>query len=346
MRGIHIFLSLVVVGSILSALFVITGTSHAISKLAIPKQQYGLLSAPYVDGKILFLPDSMLGRAIEILIETKGDTLAQHVIEITDGYDAVIGNFEGAVPERHTPTKNDSLIFSVQREHMKFLRNTGFTTLSLANNHSFDFGEAGYNNTIKVCAELLLTCAGNPEEVTSTSVAYVTSGDARIAILMLNDVDKSLSMETLVTTVHDTRLQSDIQIVFIHWGEEYSTGHTTRQEAIAKSLIDQGVDAVIGHHPHVVADIDIYKEKPIFYSLGNFIFDQYFDKAVQEGYGVSLTIEKDFITYTLIPYETYTKKSHPTVLTGTAYDAFMENILNRSAISAEQLRVPREEEVR
>jgi hypothetical protein len=63
-------------------------------------------------------------------------------------------------------------------------------------------------------------------------------------------------------------------VAFLHWGLENSTCPSPQQRAEAQLLVDSGADAVIGHHPHVVQSIEIYQGKPVFYSIGNFVFDQ------------------------------------------------------------------------
>jgi LAS superfamily LD-carboxypeptidase LdcB len=102
--------------------------------------------------------------------------------------------------------------------------------------------------------------------------------------------------------IKNAKTQSDVLIVSIHWGDEYKTVHNARQESLAKMAIDSGADMVIGHHPHVIEDIDTYKDKPIIYSLGNFIFDQYFSKNTMRGMLFEATYEGN----NLINYESKT----------------------------------------
>ena len=108
--------------------------------------------------------------------------------------------------------------------------------------------------------------------------------------------------------------KSDMQIVYIHWGDEYEPVHNLEQEQLAKRLIDLGADAIIGHHPHVIQDIGLYKGAPIFYSLGNFIFDQYFSDEVQVGLAVELKIVNNSISYHLIPFDSTNTPGSPRVM--------------------------------
>lgn len=77
-----------------------------------------------------------------------------------------------------------------------------------------------------------------------------------------------------------------------HWGEEYSTKPNELQKKLAHSFIDAGADMVIGAHPHVVQTNEIYKGKHIYYSLGNYIFDQWFRPEVKKGLGVEVSFSK------------------------------------------------------
>lgn len=83
--------------------------------------------------------------------------------------------------------------------------------------------------------------------------------------------------------IQNAKTKSDVLIVSFHFGDEYKLIHNARQETLAHTAIDFGADMVIGHHPHVMEDIEEYKGKPIVYSLGNFIFDQYFSKDTMRG---------------------------------------------------------------
>jgi len=92
-------------------------------------------------------------------------------------------------------------------------------------------------------------------------------------------------------------------IVSMHWGEEYQLVNSSSQQKLAHQLINNGADLIIGHHPHVVQSIEKYQGKLIFYSLGNFIFDQYFSKETQQGLAVGLEIHPDELTFNLFPLQ-------------------------------------------
>ena len=77
--------------------------------------------------------------------------------------------------------------------------------------------------------------------------------------------------------------------MYAHWGEEYAST-TDSQRSVAHAFIDSGADVVMGSHPHVIQEIEEYKGRPIFYSLGNFVFDQWWNDAVRDGLGVRMML--------------------------------------------------------
>ena len=96
---------------------------------------------------------------------------------------------------------------------------------------------------------------------------------------------------------------TDYVVVMPHWGVEYSRERTLTQQKLAHAWIDVGADLVVGSHPHVVEPIEVYKGRAIFYSLGNFVFDQGFSKQTQEGLGVGVSFKTDGVAFSLLPTE-------------------------------------------
>jgi len=295
-----------------------------------PVLVYGSVDIEYPDARILFVPDIMLGRRVETIALTNGfDYSFKGMSSLFQSHDLVVGNFEGVVPRTHIPTPELTTRFSIRHEFMGELRAQGFDVLSLANNHALDFGEDGYRDTIETCRRYELTCVGNPIRTDENSVTYHTIGDTRIGILMLHALYGVENQNELLSLVRTMREQSDVQVVFVHWGQEYASIHSVREELLAHVLIDAGSDAVIGHHPHVIQDVELYQGKPIFYSLGNFIFDQYFSDAVQRGYAISLIVRDETLEYVLIPYESSSVPSQPNPLLRTEQEHFYAHMLPR-----------------
>ncbi|NTU99490.1 CapA family protein, partial [Candidatus Falkowbacteria bacterium] len=121
--------------------------------------------------------------------------------------------------------------------------------------------------------------------------------------------------------VSEAKKQADFVVVNIHWGVEYKHDFSKKQQTVGHALIDAGADAIIGHHPHVTQGIEVYNNKPIFYSLGNFIFDQYFSKDTQEGFAVGLFVGNGTTTAHLFPLKE--KKAIPELMKGREKEQFL-----------------------
>jgi poly-gamma-glutamate synthesis protein (capsule biosynthesis protein) len=98
-----------------------------------------------------------------------------------------------------------------------------------------------------------------------------------------------------------TSTTSTFVVVYSHWGEEYKLNFNSVQQKTAHAFVDAGADVVIGAHPHVTQPIEIYNNKPIFYSLGNFIFDQAANASTGRGLAVKISLMSNFATYDLFP---------------------------------------------
>ncbi|MFH2018657.1 MAG: CapA family protein, partial [bacterium] len=112
-----------------------------------------------------------------------------------------------------------------------------------------------------------------------------------------------VNLKLTKSIVEKIKPKSDFIIANVHWGQEYQKTSNSLQRKLARELIDLGVDAIIGHHPHVVQEMEIYKNRPIFYSLGNFVFDQYFSEATQQELGVGLVFRDKSISAYVFPLQ-------------------------------------------
>jgi poly-gamma-glutamate synthesis protein (capsule biosynthesis protein) len=210
---------------------------------------------------------------------------------------------------------------------LKQLQETGFDILSLANNHSNDYGKSALRYTRALCADYMILCAGTSLDFDEYSLLIKKVGGKKVGFVFVYAVYVSPDPIRLAEMLDALTVETDMQIAYIHWGDEYMLSHSASQESLAQMMIDNGVDAVIGHHPHVVQDIALYKNKPIFYSLGNFIFDQYFSTDVQEGLGVTLAITDAESTYSLIPFTSVGTHAQPRVMEEEKHRLF-NRILN------------------
>jgi poly-gamma-glutamate synthesis protein (capsule biosynthesis protein) len=184
-----------------------------------------------------------------------------------------------------------------------------FAAVSVANNHSGDYGPDGLLEELVLLEKASLPYFGGGRDKKEAHRPLILERNGRrIALLGYNDFPPRsfeagdhragtawLTPAEVIADIKAARTVShaDLVIPMLHWGEELEPSPEDSQKALARSLIDAGADAVIGGHPHVSQTVDIYKGRPIVYSLGNFVFD-YFpgDPLVWTGWLVRLTFSK------------------------------------------------------
>lgn len=306
----------------------------AIESQDIAKPATEIVTGP-IDYEItlLFTGDVMLGRHVENLITEHGDIHPfESTLHILEGADLTIGNFEGVIPKKHAHTPNGGMRFSVQPTYLETLSDTGFDVLSLANNHSMDHGIDAFKHTRTLCDEAGIVCGGSSDTFDVESVKILTVNEVKIGILFLHSAFAKIDSADIKKYMTYLNEYSDVQFAYIHWGDEYILTHNKLQEALAYELIDNGIDAVMGHHPHVVQDIEIYNNAPIFYSLGNFIFDQYFSTHVQQGLLVSTTLTDTGIDFELIGITSELNKSRPQRMSRDSEAVFFDRILQNVSL--------------
>jgi len=271
--------------------------------------------------RLLFGGDLMFDRNIRLRMQEFGVShpLAQ-LTTIFAQYDAVIANLEGPVtnsPSRSVgsvPGSTNNFFFTFQPEIVPMLRQNSLTILNLGNNHITNFGTAGVTDTKKYLGDGGITFFGNTgqEKTSEERIALRSFGEHIIGFVNLNQFTGG-GFETAIADTQFAASRADIVIVMPHWGEEYTAepNEVIRQQAHA--LVDAGADAVIGAHPHVTQPWEEYQGKRIYYSLGNFVFDQYFSPEVQRGLLVGMDIFPDqSVEFTEVPIQL--EKNGQTVL--------------------------------
>jgi poly-gamma-glutamate synthesis protein (capsule biosynthesis protein) len=249
---------------------------------------------------IVFAGDIMLGRYVETLSENDHSYPFKDMSPFLKR-SIVIANLEGPVPEKHKQTPISGFTFSFPPYVPRILKEQGVTAVSLANNHMFDSGISGYEDTKQALDGAGVAHFGGYSP-TSDDFFRVRLGDKEAVVYGITmiatgwDEDQALDITRKLRREHPYAYL----IAFLHWGDEYQTQNVYQRD-FAHKLIDSGVDAIIGSHPHVIQGIESYKGKPIVYSLGNFIFDQYFSKETQKGLMVEISSNWSAYDLSLIP---------------------------------------------
>ncbi len=240
--------------------------------------------------------DMMLDRSVAKAMGEKGipyllDPLAGNEGRFFAGVDITAANLEGPFADVRRPTEK-SIAFRFDPVLIPQLQKYGFNLFTLANNHSVDMSYAGDTETRNHLRDAGIDFYGHQYKIADDSYLLKEVGGLKLAYVGVNDTHPNTDIASAIELVKKGEQEADFVIVNIHWGVEYETTSHPRQQTLAHQFIDAGADVILGHHPHVTQEIEVYNERPIFYSMGNFIFDQYFSVPTQEGYAVGLTFTK------------------------------------------------------
>ncbi len=213
-----------------------------------------------------------------------------------------------------TFTSNNSLTAGIKTNILRFtfdpalapgLADIGFDILGLANNHSLNFGREGLETTRRYIGSAGMFYYGDPDNKNEIST-IITKDGISVGLIGFHEFSYA-NFNNVYAEIARLRPLVDLLIVSPHWGIEYDTRPTEKMIKWAHQFIDDGADVVIGAHPHVVGEIEEYKDRRIYYSLGNFAFDQYFSQATMAGLAVMIDIDKSDkslnVNYTNVPIQ-------------------------------------------
>ncbi len=255
------------------------------------------------DPSILFVGDIMLDRNVARHAMASSTTaLFAGVFDLFKTADARVANLEGAITINPSIAQVDHTIL-----HFTFdpalaqaaLAPLNLTAASLANNHTYDFYRGGYESTQSYLVAWGIKPFGHPYNTYSLSTTFDIRGK-QFCLVGYHSLYDAGTAEVLAEIA---RLRPSCYkvIVFAHWGEEYEPVAHMGQTEAAHSFLDAGADLVMGAHPHIVQNIEMYQGRAIFYSLGNFMFDQDFSWATTHGLAVKVTFGMDATTFNLVP---------------------------------------------
>lgn len=345
-KHMHKKICAIIIISILSMLICIAGVIFFVEKrnnnlwlqtAEISDKQLADIVSPVPPSKdvaIVAVGDVMLGRFVETLMNRYGTNYPfEKISDTLKNSDAVIGNLEGTIISDHTQTPLSSLTFSFLPVVADTLSKNNFTVLSLANNHSYNFYKSGFLETRKYLENSNITPVGSPYEISSDYVATKFINGRKIVFIGFNTTFNNFSYEdadNLLSGIKKNNPDAFI-VVMVHWGEEYSLTENETQQYLAHNLIDNGADVIFGAHPHVVEGIEKYNGKIIFYSLGNFIFDQYFSEDTKEGLMVQVKLSGSETDYKLIPLRS--EMSQPQITNEETSKKWLGDLSLRSDVS-------------
>ncbi len=267
--------------------------------------------------RLVFVGDVMLADGPGKFIADGGDPFAEFA-DLFDSADLVVGNLECVVATGGV--KEDKPWTFRAHPHVIPLLTRYFHAVSAANNHSGDFGRAALCEQFRLFDEAQMPYFGaGPNRNAAHRPLILKRRGVRIALLGYNDypprrfeatddrpgtawIDRDV-MTSAIATLRQ-REPALIIIPYLHWGEEEERRHNAEQETLAKAMIDAGADLVVGAHPHVVQDVGEHRGRPIFYSLGNFVFDNFDDPECYKGCILSIDMAgRNVVRWSMTPVQ-------------------------------------------
>lgn len=280
---------------------------------------------------IFAVGDIMLGRFVRTLSDRAEDPMYpfSKFLEANNewflGADIVFGNLEGPI-YKDGFRSSTSLVFGFPESSKDVLANVGFDVLSVANNHTLNQRAEGLESTVKLLRENNISPCGDPTDERIGDIVYIDVSGGKVAFVCFDDVQHKLDLEKAAIVTSEAVSNSDFVMASVHFGVEYQHKQNKRQIEIAHKLVDSGADVVFGHHPHVVEPFEVYNGSLIFYSLGNFVFDQYWSYDTQEELSVSVEISDEKFNIRLFPLKS--ERSQTMFLTEGALSKFYDRFIS------------------
>jgi len=287
---------------------------------------------------ILIVGDIMLDRKVELQMNKNGFAYPfEKISEFLNSADFVFGNLEGPISKNPRNYSLTAMNFAFSFKTIEPLYANNFRIFSLANNHTLNMGISGLEETKQLLEQAKIDWVGDPWECSKK-----LSVKENLVFLAFNKTFAGCGDNEIIEIVQSVRSSASDKflIVMMHWGNEYQAKSSINQQNLAHKIIDAGADLIVGSHPHVVQEVEKYKNKLIFYSLGNFIFDQYFSQETQEGLIVELKVyppTEDFggrVVYNPIPIKS--ELSQPKVMEQEEAKIFLEKLGVESIIEIEK----------
>lgn len=261
--------------------------------------------------KILFVGDMFFDRQIrKVMYQKDGDFIFSCIGDLTKSVDLAVGNLEGPITENASVSLlsevggPDNFTFTFPTNTAALLSKYNFKLVNLGNNHMLNFGRDGLLQTKKYLKEAGVSHFGDPDATEEERVFRLDLHDHRLSFV--NWSNWTSDNTDLTAAQIKKEVESGRKVfVYTHWGDEY-VPPPARVKRLARSFIDAGAEMVIGSHPHVIQETEIYPSthsvrsgqagKHIYYSLGNFIFDQYWNKEVSTGLTLEVQLKGDKIS--------------------------------------------------
>lgn len=254
---------------------------------------------------VIFTGDVLLSNYVLQNYEKSGvqGILGETLLNELQQADITVINEEFPFGTTGTPAEDKQFTFRVNPSYVDIFKQMGVDAVTLANNHILDYGEEPLAETMKTLDEAEILYAGAGDSIgQAKELQVIEVNGKRYGMLAASRVIPVASWNVqnhapgvfctydptlLLEEIKAARSQCDYLAVYVHWGIERNANPEDYQKNMARQYIDAGADAVIGSHPHVLQGIEYYNGKPIFYSLGNFIFNQSIERTMAVKFEIS-----------------------------------------------------------
>lgn len=234
--------------------------------------------------RISVVGDVLLARGVPAALARDSAALSGTARQLWGGSRYVVGNLECPLTDTARPARKP-FVFRAAPAYAGWLRRLGFTHLSLANNHTLDQHLPGLRATATAVRGAGLGVLGYQADSLAGCQPTLLGPDSSVAVFAWSAFRQGVAGEGCVcgrdfaalaerVATYKTLFPERAVLVYLHWGHEYVAHPDDAQRRQARQLIDCGADAVVGAHPHVPQSAELYRGRPIVYSLGNFLFDQ------------------------------------------------------------------------
>lgn len=267
--------------------------------------------------KIIVAGDYCPQDRVLALIDSGDYSFLKGTKSLLSGADYSIVNLECPVVVRDAkPIEKCGPNLCCDKKAIEALKEVGFSCVTLANNHFYDYGDEGVEQTLKTCAEYEIDTVGGGMNFQKASEAlYKEIAGKTLAIVNCCEHEFSIATEESAgsnpinpilqyNTIKEARRNADSVVVVVHGGSEHYQLPSPRMKELYRFFIDAGADAVFNHHQHCFTGYEVYKKKPIFYGLGNFCFDNPFKRSSiwNEGFLVQVDLGEEEVKFELFPY--------------------------------------------
>ncbi len=298
--------------------------------------------------EVIFAGDFCPGRRTEDLCNTKKyDSVFNNTLPILRGKDFGIVNLECPITEARDPIVKVGPHLQSKPVVLDALRYAGFNIALLANNHILDHGVIGLKDTLENCQGVGIKTVGAGLNRAEAELPLMISKN-NISLGIINCTENEFAVSkgnragafgldpiSIYYKVTELKRKVDNVILIIHGGNEHYPLPNPQMVKLYHFFADLGVTAIIGHHSHCTSGFEVYKGVPIFYSLGNFLFDveDKQDELWYLGYLVKLSISKKSVTkISIYPFKQFRSNDGVLLLEGYEYKKFINNINELSRI--------------